>query len=97
MTFIKQILPYAMIALAIFIVAADAFSAYRALRKKQYFLFFWEILGLLFFLFILRQANLSRSGQEAKTFLQIQSAHQLEDNVAASETALCHACELHIK
>lgn len=56
MIFLKQILPYAMIALAIFIVAADAFSAYRALRKKQYFLFFGEILGLLFFLFILRQA-----------------------------------------
>lgn len=97
MEFTKQILPYAMIALAIFIVAADAFSAYRAIRKKQYFLFFWEILGLIFFLFILRQAYLSKSGQEANTFLQIQSAHQLEDNVATSETALCHACELQIK
>lgn len=81
MAFIKHILPNAMIALAIFIVAADAFSAYRALRKKQYFLFFWEILGLLFFLYILR----------------LQSAHQLENNIATSETALCHACELHIK
>ena len=97
MEFIKQILPYAMIALAIFLVAADAFSAYQALRKKQYFLFFWEIIGLLFFLFILRREYLSRNGQEAKTFLQIQSAHQLEDNVATSETALCHACEVHIK
>ena len=81
MEFIKQILPNAMSALAIFIVVADAISAYRALKKKQYFLFFWEILGLLFFLFILR----------------LQSAHQLEGNVATSETALCHACELHIK